>query len=191
MNLNSDFKRKAILHSDAMNWIDFPMPGVLRKMLDRVGDEVARATSIVRYSAKSHFSKHTHSGVEEFLVLEGIFQDEHGDYPVGTYVRNPPQTQHTPRSKESCTILVKLWQFMPSDKHQVRLSIAQIPFAPDPMRPHVMLQPLHYDELESVRTETWAAQKEIVLDPTGGLEIFGHLEKPVRVWHDVSASNLT
>jgi hypothetical protein len=59
-------------------------------MLDRIGDEVARATSIVRYAPASHFSPHVHDGGEEFLVLEGTFQDEHGDYPVGSYVRNPP-----------------------------------------------------------------------------------------------------
>jgi len=172
MNLNADFKRRAVLHGDAIDWVASPMPGVSRKMLDRVGDEVARATSIVRYAPDSHFSRHTHGGGEEFFVLDGVFQDEHGDYPVGSYVRNPPQSQHTPGSKTGCTILVKLWQFMPSDTRQVRLSVAQIPLMPDPMRPHVLLQPLHHDERESVRIETWAADKEIVLDPAGGLEIF-------------------
>jgi len=172
MNLNADFSLRAVAHADAMDWIDSPMPGVSRKMLDRIGDEVARATSIVRYAPHSHFSPHTHGGGEEFLVLEGVFQDEHGDYPPGAYVRNPPQTRHTPRSDAGCTILVKLWQFMPSDRQQVRLPAAQVPPAPDPLRPHVMRQPLYRDERESVRIETWAANREIAFDPEGGLEVF-------------------
>ncbi len=84
------------------------MSGVERKMLDRVGDEVARATSIVRYAPNSHFSAHAHGGGEEFLVLEGVFSDEHGDYPPGTYVRNPVGSCHTPRSDGGCTLFVKL-----------------------------------------------------------------------------------
>ena len=75
------------------------MAGVERRMLDRIGDEVARATSIVRYAAGSRFSPHTHGGGEEFLVLDGVFQDEHGDYPAGSYVRNPPTSRHTPGSR--------------------------------------------------------------------------------------------
>ena len=172
MNLNADFKRRAVVHGDAIDWVDSPMPGVSRKMLDRVGDEVARATSIVRYAPDSHFSTHTHGGGEEFLVLDGIFQDEHGAYPAGSYVRNPPQTRHTPGSEAGCIILVKLWQFMPSDRREVRLSLDQVPMTPDPLRRHVLVQPLHQDEHESVRVETWAADKEIILDPAGGLEIF-------------------
>ena len=75
------------------------MVGVDRRPLDRIGEEVARATSIVRYAPGSRFSAHTHGGGEEFIVLDGVFQDEHGDYPPGTYVRNPPGTRHTPGSE--------------------------------------------------------------------------------------------
>lgn len=74
-------------------------------MLDRMGDEVARATSIVRYAPGSEFSPHTHDGGEEFIVLEGVFQDEHGDYPAGTYVRNPPTTAHRPRSADRKSVV--------------------------------------------------------------------------------------
>ena len=96
------------------------MKGVDRRMLDRIGDEVARATSIARYAKGRRFSAHTHTGGEEFIVLEGVFQDEHGDYPAGTYVRNPPTTAHTPSSAEGCTIFVKLWQFDMEDRTQFR-----------------------------------------------------------------------
>src|SRR3977135_2686273 len=73
-------------------------------------EEVAPATSIVRYAPASHFSPHVHDGGEEFLVLDGVFQDEHGDYPAGSYVRNPPTSRHTPGSAAGCTIFVQLWQ---------------------------------------------------------------------------------
>jgi hypothetical protein len=172
MNLNADFNCRATVHCDAIGWVDSPMPGVSRKMLDRVGDEVARATSVVRYAPCSHFSAHTHGGGEEFVVLDGVFQDEHGDYPTGSYVRNPPLTFHTPGSRTGCTILVKLWQFAPSDSHQVRLPVARIAPVPDPARPHVLIQPLHRDDRESVRIETWEENQEIVFEPSGGLEIF-------------------
>jgi len=89
-------------------------------MLDRIGDEVARATTIVKYDPESHFSPHVHTGGEEFIVLDGVFQDEHGDFPEGTYVRNPPTTAHTPSSESGCIIFVKLWQFDMEDRNQFR-----------------------------------------------------------------------
>ncbi|MBY4894030.1 cupin domain-containing protein [Rhodobacteraceae bacterium N5(2021)] len=124
MDLNADFSQRVVVHSDQLDWVASPMPGVDRRMLDRIGGEVARATSIVRYAPGSQFSAHTHTGGEEFIVLEGVFQDEHGDYPAGTYVRNPPTTSHTPGSAEGCTIFVKLWQFDMDDRTQFRLDMA-------------------------------------------------------------------
>ena len=93
MNLNSDFSVRAAVDAATLDWMSSPIPGVDRRMLDRIGDEVARATSIVRYAPQSRFSAHTHGGGEEFLELDGVFQDEYGDYPRGTYVRNPPATR--------------------------------------------------------------------------------------------------
>jgi anti-sigma factor ChrR (cupin superfamily) len=97
MKLNADFTKRAVVHAATLDWQASPMAGVERRMLDRIGDEVARATSIVRYAPHSQFSPHEHDGGEEFLVLEGVFQDEYGDFPAGCYVRNPPQSRHTPR----------------------------------------------------------------------------------------------
>ncbi len=81
MELNADFSQRVLVHSDQLEWNASPMPGVDRRMLDRIGGEVARATTIVRYAPESKFSAHTHSGGEEFIVLDGVFQDEHGDFP--------------------------------------------------------------------------------------------------------------
>ncbi len=90
-------------------------------MLERDGDEVARATSIVRYAPGSAFSAHSHGAGEEFLVLEGVFSDEHGDFGPGMYVRNPPGSRHTPSSASGCTIFVKLRQMAPDDRAFVRI----------------------------------------------------------------------
>ncbi len=96
MEVNADFSQRVVLDTNALDWIPSPLPGVDRRMLDRIGNEVARATSIVRYAPGSSFSAHTHSGGEEFLVLDGVFSDEHGDYGPGFYVRNPVGSAHTP-----------------------------------------------------------------------------------------------
>ena len=120
MELNADFTKRVVVHSEQLAWSASPMAGVERRMLDRIGGEVARATTIVRYAPQSKFSAHTHTGGEEFIVLDGVFQDEHGDYPEGTYVRNPPTSAHTPGSDQGCTIFVKLWQFDLEDRNQFR-----------------------------------------------------------------------
>ncbi|MBV8084710.1 MAG: cupin domain-containing protein, partial [Chloroflexi bacterium] len=142
MNLNADFGTRAAVHAGRLDWTPSPIPGVDRRMLDRVGAEVARATSIVRYAPGSRFSPHTHGGGEEFLVLDGVFQDEHGDFPAGSYIRNPPTTSHTPGSGPGCTIFVKLWQFDPNDRTGVRLDTAAAAYAPAPGRPGVEAKPL-------------------------------------------------
>ena len=90
MKIAADFSKRVVVHSEKLAWVASPMAGVDRRALDRVGDEVARATTIVRYAPGSEFSPHTHTGGEEFVVLEGVFQDEHGDFPAGSYIRNPP-----------------------------------------------------------------------------------------------------
>lgn len=148
------------------------MPGVERRMLDRIGGEVARATSIVRYTPGSSFSAHTHDGGEEFLVLEGIFQDEHGDYPSGSYVRNPPTSSHTPGSEPGCVILVKLHQFDPTDRFQVRISSSVIPPIAVAGRIGVGVISLYADAREDVRIEVWDPAAGIRVDAPGGMEVF-------------------
>ena len=168
MELNADFTKRVLLQTQDMPWIASPMPGVDRRMLDRIGDEVARATSIVRYAPGSQFSAHTHSGGEEFIVLEGVFQDEHGDYPAGTYVRNPPTTAHTPGAAEGCTIFVKLWQFDPDDRAQFRKEMAADLHADDN---GVQTNLLHSDARETVRLLSLTPNQSVAETPTGGAEI--------------------
>ena len=116
MHINADFSQRVVVRPEDYEWVSSPAAGVERMMLDRIGDDVARATTIVRFAPDSQFDTHTHGGGEEFLVLEGVFSDETGDYPAGTYVRNPIGTSHKPHTKEGCTILVKLHQFDDDDQ---------------------------------------------------------------------------
>jgi ChrR Cupin-like domain len=171
MELNSDFTRRAVVHAATLDWVASPMRGVERRMLDRVGDEVARATSIVRYAPHSHFSPHIHGGGEEFLVLEGVFQDEHGDYGAGSYIRNPPQSSHTPGSESGCTIFVKLWQFDAGDGVSLRLDTSRLAYLADPSRAGVEVIQLFENPFESVTLERWKADADISLLSPCGLEI--------------------
>ncbi|MEK6204168.1 MAG: cupin domain-containing protein [Amylibacter sp.] len=169
MNLNSNFDNRVLMHSDEIDWLASPMPGVDRRMLDRIGDEVARATTIVRYAPSSKFSAHTHTGGEEFIVLDGVFQDEHGDFPVGSYIRNPPTSSHTPRSDDGCVIFVKLWQFDMDDRTQVMIDMNKNTSVDVMGRDGVAVMPLFSDADETVIMETWDADAHVDLDlPLGG-----------------------
>jgi quercetin dioxygenase-like cupin family protein len=169
VELHTDLTQRAAVHAAQLPWLASPMAGVERRLLHRVGEEVAQATTIVRYAPGSQFSAHTHTGGEEFLVLDGVFQDEHGDYPAGSYIRNPPQSRHTPGSASGSTIFVKLWQFDPQDRTQVRAHAQQVARMSETGRPGVQISPLHKDAREDVRLEHWEAGRRIELHlPEGG-----------------------
>jgi anti-sigma factor ChrR (cupin superfamily) len=161
MRINDDLAKPVIVHASKLDWVPSPAPGVDRRMLFRVGGEVARATSIVRYAPGSAFARHTHSGGEEFLVLDGVFQDEHGDYPPGSYIRNPPGTSHVPASKDGCTIFVRLWQFRADDR-------APVMHRPDESDAPSTL--LFDDGREKVSLSRWGAEQSVVRQNASGLE---------------------
>jgi len=149
MNINDDFSIKAVVNTNELPWIQSPATGVERKFLDRIGNEVARASSLVRYAPNSSFAPHTHDGGEEIFVLEGTFSDEHGDYPAGTYLRNPPNSHHSPNSKDGCTIFVKLRQFRPDDDSIVRIDTTTSSWYPGLVN-GLSVMPLH--EFDGVGT---------------------------------------
>ena len=180
MKIAADFSERVVVHSESLEWIASPMAGVDRRPLDRVGNEVARATSIVRYAPNSHFSAHTHTGGEEFIVLEGVFQDEHGDFPKGSYIRNPPESKHTPSSENGCVIFVKLWQFQPEDREHVRLQTNTMCSVPHPEFSNVNVVSLYKDAFEEVSIFAFAPNSEISLNASGGGELLvleGSLEE--------------
>ena len=171
--LNADFAKRVVIRPDDYQWVDSPMPGVERMMLDRIGEEVARATSIVRYAPNSKFNSHTHGGGEEFFVLEGVFSDEHGDYPAGSYIRNPIGTSHTPKIGPSgCTIFVKLQQFKPSDTTQLAINTHNTEWYPGVID-GLSVMPLHRHESEQVSLVKWAPNTQFNKHQHwGGEEIF-------------------
>ncbi|GAC1420590.1 MAG: cupin domain-containing protein [Burkholderiaceae bacterium] len=121
MNINSDFSERVVQTVQDAVWTASPLAGVDRRMLDRVGGEVARATSVVRYAPGSCFTRHVHDGGEEIFVLQGVCSDERGDYGAGTYLRNPPGTSHAPFSRDGCILFVKLWQIARGDRQVVQV----------------------------------------------------------------------
>lgn len=121
MLINADFSSRAELTAEQHQWIKSPQNGVERVMLDRVGAEKARATSLVRYAPNSHFPHHQHPGGEEILVLSGTFSADDKHYPAGWYLRNPPESGHTPYSDEGAIIFVKLRQMSPSEERHVAI----------------------------------------------------------------------
>lgn len=156
--IRSDFTLAAHLTPDAFEWVPSPGGEVHRVMLDRSGDEVAVATSLVRYPPGSRFPAHEHGGGEEYLVLEGEFADEDGRYGPGTYVRNPPGSRHTPFSDPGCVIWVKLRQFHPEDTRQAVLEA----FEPVPEE-GVSCRELHRFDGEVVTSLSAAAGAKVPL----------------------------
>jgi anti-sigma factor ChrR (cupin superfamily) len=108
MNLHADLTQRVVIHHPDLPWMPSPEPGVERRMLERVGEELAKATTVVRYQPGAKFQTHTHDLGEEILVLEGVFSDETGHYPAGSYLMNPPGSSHAPFSAQGCTLFVKL-----------------------------------------------------------------------------------
>jgi len=155
MQLNADFSKKAVINSNDEPWVASPLPGVERRMLERIGGEhAARATTIVRYEPGSRFSAHTHGGGEEFIVLEGTFSDEHEDYKTGTYVRNPVGSKHSPFSEKGCTIFVKLQQMEPEDQDFVRIDTTGAAWLPG-LVDGLEVMPLHQYGSENIALVRW------------------------------------
>ena len=127
MDINADYSKRVVINHNDLFWIPSPESGVERRMLERAGDEVAKATSIVRYQPGSKFQTHSHEYGEEILVLDGVFSDEAGDYPAGTYIMNPPGSSHAPYSKTGCILFVTLRHLGPD---QVEREVVHTETAP-------------------------------------------------------------
>ncbi|MBL1276095.1 MAG: cupin domain-containing protein [Ectothiorhodospiraceae bacterium] len=119
--LNMNVELPAVLRVEEQLWVTSPADGVSRLPLEREARESGHTTSFVKFEPGSHFPEHAHPQGEEIYVLDGVFSDENGDYPAGTYIRNPPGSQHTPFTEQGCTLFVKLDQFQSDDKQAVVL----------------------------------------------------------------------
>lgn len=124
--IHADFTRHVVVDTEAMDWQASPTPKVWRKRVFHVGPpEAGSVTSVVRYDPGSSFPSHAHPGGEEILVLDGVFTDEHGVYPKGTYILNPDGSRHAPASPEGCTLFVKLRQYAGPDRPRIVLDTAR------------------------------------------------------------------
>jgi anti-sigma factor ChrR (cupin superfamily) len=158
--LNMDFTERVVLGTQNMPWQPSPTKGVERKLLARENAESGHATSIVRYAAGARFASHVHPHGEEIFVLEGVFSDESGDYPAGSYIRNPADSFHTPFSEQGCTLFVKLAQFTSGDTASVRIDTNQTPWQMGQGGLKVM--PLHNFKGQSTALVKWPENEHFI-----------------------------
>ncbi len=153
--LNADFSQRCVMHSHDLPWQPSPLPGVQRRLLERDGGEVARATSIVRYEPGARFDEHVHERGEEILVLEGTFSDETGDHGPGTYLKNPPGSRHAPRSESGCLLFVKLRHLDPGDTQRCAIDTRRAPWFQG-MVPGLTVLPLAEHGTQHTAMVRWA-----------------------------------
>ena len=158
-SINGDLTVRVAVDTARMPWTPSPSGTVWRKRVHLVGPpEAGQVTSIVRYEPSSTFHAHPHPDGEEILVLDGVFSDEHGDWPAGTYLLNPEGFRHAPFSREGCVLFVKLRQFPGLDRRHVVIDTNGLEWQPGPV-PGVTVKPL-YSQVgysDTVRLERWAA----------------------------------
>jgi anti-sigma factor ChrR (cupin superfamily) len=155
--LHGDLTARVLVDSSSLPWTASPSRAVSRRRLHLVGPaESGQVTSIVRYERGSRFPAHDHPQGEEILVLQGVFSDEHGDWPAGSYLLNPEGFHHQPFSRDGCLLFVKLRQFPGPDRRHVAIDTRALPWEKDGERE---LKPLYSQEGYSDRTylERWRA----------------------------------
>lgn len=129
-SLNGDLTSRVAVDANCLPWTASPSRTVSRRRLHLVGPpESGQVTSVVRYERGSSFPLHDHPQGEEILVLEGVFSDEHGDWPAGTYLLNPEGFRHAPFSREGCLLFVKLRQFPGRERQHVVIDTRTMPWS--------------------------------------------------------------
>jgi len=171
ITLFADLSQPANVETQALDWVPSPMAGVERRMIERDGGEVARATSLVRYAAGSRFSAHRHDMGEEYLVLSGTFSDNDGDFPEGSYVRNPPGSSHAPHTDDGCVILVKLRQMPDHEDRTVHVDTRAARFAPAGIAGYER-QALFSSDYEQVAIERLQPGVSVEAHAEGGEEFY-------------------
>jgi anti-sigma factor ChrR (cupin superfamily) len=189
LRLNMDMELPALMLARDRKWITSPADGVSRIPLEREQAESGHTSSFVRFEPGSSFPSHMHPQGKEIYVLEGVFSDQFGDYPAGSYLRNPPGSEHRPFTREGCTLFVKLEQFQAGDDTPVK-SLPQHQL----WRPgigNLQVLPLHQFNTESTALVKWPANEvfqththwggeEIVV--ISGCFIDEHGEYPAGSW---------
>lgn len=115
-DVNAELAQRVVIDTLRMTWEPSPSGTVWCKPLYRRGGEFGPVTSLVRYAPGGAFPEHENPEGEEILVLGGVFSEEHGDYPAGTFLMNPHCSRHSPRSESGCTLFVRLRQYPGDDR---------------------------------------------------------------------------
>ena len=174
-DLRADLTRLEVVHTASMQWAPSPAVGVERKRLDRMGPvEAGRVTSVVRYAPGSRFHAHPHPDGEEILVLDGVFSDERGDHPAGTYLLNPEGYCHAPYSEPGCVLFVKLRQYPGTQRTSVRVEVKDDAFEPyvadGIARVVLYAEPEHSEQMHVLRLAPGVVTPEV--ETPGGEELF-------------------
>jgi len=157
LRLNMDFDKPVYVLPGQDAWVASPADGVKRLPLERESAESGHKTSFVRFSPDSSFPAHVHPLGEEIFVLEGVFSDQYGDYPAGTYLRNPPGSSHQPFTRPGCKLFVKLDQFQTGDTEKVVLRPEQQQWRPG--IGNLRVCPLHSFASASTALVLWPANE--------------------------------
>ena len=162
-SINGRLDVRAFADTAQMDWTPSPSGTVWRKRVHLVGPpESGQVTSIVRYEPDSSFPAHDHPEGEEILVLEGVFSDEHGDWPAGTYLLNPEGFRHSPFSKPGCVLFVKLRQFPGRERRHVVVETDKLDWRPG-TNAVVTYKPLYQQEgySDQVSLERWVPDADL------------------------------
>jgi anti-sigma factor ChrR (cupin superfamily) len=174
-SINGDISLRAVADTTEMEWTASPSGSVWRKRVHLVGPpESGQVTSIVRYEPNSEFPVHDHPDGEEIFVLDGVFSDEHGDWPAGTLLLNPEGFRHAPFSKSGCMLFVKLRQFAGEHRRHEAIDTKQRNWEPSsiPGVAHKALY-LQIGFSDLIRLERWDPNLDLgVLPYEQGVEIF-------------------
>jgi anti-sigma factor ChrR (cupin superfamily) len=122
--VNADFSRRVVIATDEMPWIPSPQAGVERRLLDRIGGEVARLPlyyapdtgermMLERLKAGAQDGEVDCPDGEEVFILSGDLEDEHGVYHAGTWIRNPAGFRRSLKSNGGATYWAKRGHLRP------------------------------------------------------------------------------
>ena len=173
--INADLSVPVIVRSAAMDWTPSPSPHVLRKRFFLRGPaEAGQVTSLVKYLPGAEFPSHGHPDGEEILVLDGVFSDQTGDWPAGSWLLNPEGFAHGPWSAEGCLLFVRLRQYPGRCQQTVTFG--------EPEWQRLTDRVLLASEQTMKRICVLAPDQSLQLAGTGGVEGFvldGHLKLDV------------
>jgi anti-sigma factor ChrR (cupin superfamily) len=170
--IHGDLSARIAVDTRELPWAASPSAAVWRKRLHLVGPaESGQVTSLVRFDAGAQFPWHDHPEGEEVLVLEGVFSDEQGDWPAGSYLLNPEGFCHAPYSRAGCLLFVKLRQYPGTARRHVALNTSALTWQALDGR---AMQPLYAQApfTDSTRLERWEPGAAAQLSYLQGAELF-------------------